>query len=76
MNAQLFDKTVRAIMGTFFIYIISLVIYPYATVWPVAIQYVLIFFSPYIAAHSLFQVSNLCFEIAKENFCFIASHFT
>ncbi|CAF5186839.1 unnamed protein product, partial [Rotaria magnacalcarata] len=59
MNVQLFDKNVRAILGTFFIYAISLAIHPYSIVWPTAIQYILIFFSPYIAAHSIFQQAML-----------------
>jgi hypothetical protein len=64
MNAQLFDKTVRAVLGTFLIYLLSIIIYPYIIVWPTAIQYVLIFFSPYIAAHSLFQVRILVFGLS------------
>ncbi|CAF3526948.1 unnamed protein product [Rotaria sp. Silwood1] len=59
MNVQLFDKNVRAILGTFLIYMISLIVFPYSIVWPTAIQYVLIFFSPYIAGHSLFQQAIL-----------------
>ncbi|CAM4906302.1 unnamed protein product [Rotaria socialis] len=59
MNVQLFDKNVRAILGTFFIYAISLAIHPYSVVWPTAIQYILIFVSPYIAAHSIFQQAML-----------------
>ncbi|CAF0941667.1 unnamed protein product [Adineta steineri] len=59
MNAQLFDKTVRAVLGTFFIYAVSIFIYPYTIVWPTAIQYILIFVSPYIAGHSIFQQAVL-----------------
>ncbi|CAF4083873.1 unnamed protein product [Adineta steineri] len=55
MNAQLFDKTIRAILGTFFIYGLSGIIYSYTIVWPTAIKYILIFISPYIAGHSIFQ---------------------
>ncbi len=56
MNTQLYDKNVRAILGTIFIYIISLIIFSNMTQWPTAIQYLLIFISPHIAGHSLFQV--------------------
>lgn len=56
MNVQLFDKNVRAILGTFVIYLISLIIHPNSLAWPTAIQYILMFISPYIAGHSLFQV--------------------
>ncbi|CAF4318595.1 unnamed protein product, partial [Rotaria sp. Silwood2] len=66
MNVQLFDKNVRAILGTFLIYVVSLIVFPYSIVWPTAIQYVLIFFSPYIAAHSLFQQAIL-HDLAKIN---------
>ncbi|CAM4800916.1 unnamed protein product [Rotaria magnacalcarata] len=59
MNAQLFDKNVRAIMYTFIIYLASLIIFTNSVVWPVAIQYILIFLSPYIAGHSLFQQAIL-----------------
>ncbi|CAF3487847.1 unnamed protein product [Rotaria sp. Silwood1] len=66
MNVQLFDKNVRAILGTFLIYMISLIVFPYSIVWPTAIQYVLIFFSPYIAGHSLFQQAIL-HDLAKKD---------
>ncbi|CAF3863736.1 unnamed protein product [Adineta steineri] len=55
MNAQLFDKTIRAILGTFFIYGLSGIIYSYTIVWPTAIKYILIFVSPYIAGYSIFH---------------------
>ena len=61
MNVQLFDKNVRAILGTFFIYILSLIIYAYGTLWPTGVQYIFIFLSPYIAGHSLFQVRFIHF---------------
>ncbi|CAF1011366.1 unnamed protein product [Rotaria sordida] len=64
MNVQLFDKNVRAILGTFLIYLISLIVFSYSIVWPTGIQYVLIFFSPYIAGHSLFQQAIL-HDLAK-----------
>jgi phosphatidylserine synthase len=67
MNAQLFDKNVRAILGSLFIYLLSLIIYPYIILWPTAIQYILIFLSPYIAGHSLFQVRNFCVFWDLEN---------
>jgi hypothetical protein len=60
MNAQLFDKNVCAIIGTFVIYLTSSIIFTHSIVWPVTIQYVLIFFSPYIAGHSIFQVRRFC----------------
>ena len=56
MNVQLYDRNVRAILANLFIYILSLIIYSYMIIWPTAIQYIFIFLSPYIAAHSLFQV--------------------
>lgn len=56
MNAQLFDKNVRAIGCTFLVYLASLIIFSNSIAWPVSIQYILIFFSPYIAGHSIFQV--------------------
>jgi hypothetical protein len=77
MNVQLFDRNVRAILGNLGIYILSLIIYSYTTVWPIAIQYILIFISPYIAAHSIFRVRNfLSFKILMISFCFVASYFT
>jgi hypothetical protein len=74
MNAQLFNKNVRAILGNLFIYILSLIIYSNMILWPTSIQYILIFISPYIAGHSLFQVRNffLDLEILKISFCFVA----
>ncbi|CAF4553933.1 unnamed protein product, partial [Rotaria sp. Silwood2] len=66
MNVQLFDKNVRAILGTFVIYLISLITFAYNIVWPVAIQYVLIFFSPYIAGHSIFQ-QLILHDLAKKD---------
>jgi len=59
MNAQIFDSTIRATIITFIIYLASFFIYSWAIFWPTGIQYVLIFFSPYIAGHSLFQVSKM-----------------
>ena len=59
MNAQLFDKVVRAVLGTLLIYGISYAINPYIVVWPAAIQYILIFFSPFIGGYSLFQVRSV-----------------
>ncbi|CAF3912977.1 unnamed protein product, partial [Adineta steineri] len=59
MNAQLFDKTIRAVLSTFVIYVLSLCIYPFIIVWPTAIQYILIFISPYIAGHSIFRQAYL-----------------
>jgi hypothetical protein len=58
MNAQLFDKVVRTVLGTLLIYGVSYAINPYIVVWPSAIQYILIFFSPFIGGYSLFQVSS------------------
>ncbi|CAF4092876.1 unnamed protein product, partial [Adineta steineri] len=59
MNAQLFDKTIRAVLCTFLIHALSRFIYSYAIVWPTAIQYILIFISPYIAERSIFQQAVL-----------------
>lgn len=57
-NAQLFDRVVRAMLGTLFIYGVSLLIYPSIVVWPVGLQYLLMFISPFIGGYSLFQVSG------------------
>ncbi|UJR08477.1 hypothetical protein I4U23_012744 [Adineta vaga] len=59
MNAQIFDKNVRAVLANLFIYLVSIIVFPNILLWPTAIQYVLIFFSPYIAGHSLFQQAIL-----------------
>jgi hypothetical protein len=59
MNAQFYDKNVRAILGTIFIYIISLIIFSNMTQWSTGIQYLLIFISPHIAGYSLFQVRQI-----------------
>ncbi|CAF1239735.1 unnamed protein product [Adineta ricciae] len=59
MNAQLFDKNVRAVLGTLFIYLVSIILFPNILLWPQAIQYILIFLSPYIAGHSIFQQAIL-----------------
>ncbi|CAF3806236.1 unnamed protein product [Adineta steineri] len=59
MNAQLFDRSVRAVLVTLFIYGLSIFIYPFIIVWPTAIQYILIFLSPYIAGRSIFQQAIL-----------------
>ncbi len=56
MNAQLFDSNVRAIIFTFIIYFIAYCTFSYIILWPVSIQYLLMFFYPYYAAQSLFQV--------------------
>ncbi|CAF4093815.1 unnamed protein product, partial [Adineta steineri] len=69
MNAQLFDKSVRAVLVTFFIYALSRFIYSYAIVWPTAIQYILIFVSPYIAGRSIFQQAIL-HELAYKDVAF------
>ncbi|CAF0858674.1 unnamed protein product [Adineta steineri] len=59
MNAQLFDKSVRAVVCTLSIYGLSIHIYPFIIVWPTAIQYISIFLSPYIAGHSIFRQAIL-----------------
>ncbi|CAF1113916.1 unnamed protein product [Adineta steineri] len=59
MNAQLFDKSVRAVFGTLFIYALSIFIYPFIIVWPTAIQYIFIFLNPYIAGRSIFRQAIL-----------------
>ena len=56
MSAQIYSKVVRSILGTLAYYIFSLILFPYILVWPTAIQYILIFISPFIAGYSLFQV--------------------
>jgi hypothetical protein len=56
MTAQIFDSSIRAIVATFAIYCLSAIIHGWVMFWPVGIQYVLIFFSPFIAGRSIFQV--------------------
>ena len=58
LNAQFYDKIIRAILGTIFIDILSIILFSNMTQWPVAIQYILIFLSPSIAGYSLLQVSR------------------
>ncbi|CAF1197235.1 unnamed protein product, partial [Adineta steineri] len=69
MNAQLFDKTFRAVLGTFFIYGLSVFIYPFIIGWPTAIQYIFIFISPYIAGRSIFQ-QVILHDLAYKNVAF------
>jgi hypothetical protein len=57
-NAQLFDANVRAVVFTFIIYFIFGNLYSVTMLWPPGIQYVLMFFFPYIAGRSLFQVNK------------------
>ncbi|CAF4304943.1 unnamed protein product, partial [Adineta steineri] len=59
MNAQLFDKSIRAVLGTLFMYALSIFIFPFIIGWPTAIQYILIFLSPFIAGYSTFQQAIL-----------------
>ena len=61
MNAQLFQTNIRAGICTVSIYILSLIIYSYMIFWPTSIQYPLIFLNPFIASHSLFQVSEMIY---------------
>jgi len=58
MNAQLFDSNVRAIIFTFVIYFVSNSLFSWIILWPPGIQYLLMFFIPYIAGRSLFQVKK------------------
>jgi formate/nitrite transporter FocA (FNT family) len=58
MNAQLFDSNVRAIIFTLAIYLISSNIFSYTILWPLGIQYLLMFFVPFITGQSLFQVRH------------------
>jgi hypothetical protein len=60
MNAQLFDVNIRAIVTTIVIYLVADFIQPWAIFWPLSIQYILIFFYPFIGARSLFQVRKFC----------------
>lgn len=62
MNAQFYDKTIRAILGTVFIDILAIILFANMTDWPVAIQYILIFLSPSIAGWSLLQVNRFISE--------------
>jgi hypothetical protein len=63
MNAQLFNVNVRAIVGTFAIYFLSTFVYTWIISWPIGLQYLLMFFCPYIAGRSLFQVKKFCLTI-------------
>jgi hypothetical protein len=56
MNAQLFDASVRAVVFTFIIYFVFGNLYSITMLWPPGIQYLLMFFIPYMAGRSLFQV--------------------
>lgn len=56
MNAQIFDSNVRAIIFTFVLYIASINVFSSALSWPTGIQYLLMFFCPFISGRSLFQV--------------------
>ena len=47
----------------FILYLV--IIYSYTILWPTGIQYLFIFFSPYIAGHSLFQVRTDLIECLK-----------
>ena len=56
MNAQLFSTNVRAVVFTFFIYFLFGNLSSITMLWPPGIQYLLMFFIPYMAGRSLFQV--------------------
>lgn len=56
MNAQLFDSNVRQIVFTLVSYIVAVNIYSYTLLWPPGIQYLVMFFIPYISGRSVFQV--------------------
>src|SRR5438105_2399391 len=62
MNAQLFDSNVRAIIFTIAIYFVTTFTYSYIVLWPTGIQYLLMFFFPFIAGRSLFQVKQIFIE--------------
>ncbi|CAF3562792.1 unnamed protein product [Adineta steineri] len=66
MNAQMFNTNVRAIVFTFIIYFISNNIYALAMSWPSGLQYILIFFCPYVGGRSLFQQAVL-YDLAKKD---------
>ncbi|CAF2516694.1 unnamed protein product [Rotaria sp. Silwood2] len=66
MNAQLFDTNVRAVIFTFVFYYIVFSISSFTVSWPPGIQYVLMFFCPYIAGHSIFQQAVL-YDLAKKD---------
>jgi hypothetical protein len=59
INAQLFEMDVRAIVATFIIYSFSTYLHWLAIPWPTGIQYIFVFISPFVAAHSIFQVGNI-----------------
>ncbi len=73
MNAQIFNANVRAIIFTFVIYYLSNTVSSWTNAWPAGIQYILMFFSPYIALRSLFQVRNLRAESLFINFLILYS---
>ncbi len=68
MNAQLFDSNVRAIIFTFVVYFVSSSIFSYTISWPPGIQYLLMFFCPFIAGRSLFQVNTYLENISYHSF--------
>lgn len=67
MNAQLFDKNVRAIIFTFVLYFVANNIFSWAILWPPGIQYLLMFICPFVAGRSLFQVRKI---LVQEYFLF------
>lgn len=58
MNAQLFDSNVRQVVFTIVLYLVTINIYSYTLLWPPGIQYLLMFFFPYISGRSIFQVGT------------------
>ncbi|CAF1375172.1 unnamed protein product, partial [Rotaria sordida] len=66
MNAQLFDTNVRAVIFTFVFYYVIYYISSFTNSWPPGIQYILMFFCPYIAGHSLFQQAVL-YDLANKD---------
>ncbi|CAF3818339.1 unnamed protein product [Rotaria sp. Silwood1] len=66
MNAQLFNSNVRAIIFTIVFYYVVYNISSFTIFWPPGIQYVLMFFCPYIGGHSLFQQAVL-YDLAKKD---------
>ena len=59
MTAQVFDANVRAVLVTLATYYLSALLHSWALTWPPGVQYILIFFFPYIGGRSIFQVGDL-----------------
>lgn len=76
LNAQIFDRKLRAMIYSCSFYFLSMIIWSYMTTWPVGVQYLFIFLSPYIAGRSIFQVETLNFMLISIFEFILANDFT